>query len=589
MIYVYVPIYARNAVLSDETKNILAELADLASNATVKKWVANRFKKYLIEEYGSEIYSPREDDAAWVKEALDNGETVYYVSVSEDDYTRYKQYIKYLNTLPQKQVVGLSVADVVKRYDSFFKKQNADETEGVKTVYKFSNGYRVVELMTEKALQLEGKRMAHCIFKPEYWARIKFGLQRHFSLRDRQNDPHVTIEYNIEDNKVTQIKGYRDEKPRSQYYPMLVEFLESLTKHYKCVDYNELCIVSVGGKPTSLEEAIDNNLEMDGEVVVPPNYAVKNPNIGNIRSSRMVYVKYFQCNFITSLFSKEAIAVGSITCDYIESIQAPEIVLSTNNIRSITSIVADALSISGGKYGTIDSISCKENTSFERVIIDRINRCSVSSNVPLVINHSCIRYLYLCCMGTLVITNSKLVIHWDSVEKHRIQNSDITLLDSRVEQEVLFNSCNLKLQNSRCNNLVIENSSKSTLEVDRKSSIANLVIQGNVDNEFLSNIKRYSSRISQVSSSENNKRAILDAGFKFKLLKHEIKSCTSEVLSLSEKVNLISLALHTKISNIEDEVHAPQDLRSKDSLFPVYKIIPKNTWKPIDKYAYINF
>lgn len=525
MKYVYVPIYARNAILSDSTKNILVELESLATNNTVKKWVAGKLKKYLIEEYGSEIYQHENEHnhPAWVKEALANGETVYYVSVSKGDYEQYKEYVSFLNTVPQKQVTGLSVEDVSKRYASFVAKRDADKIEGVKTVYKFSNGYRVVELVTEKAVQLESRRMANCLVRHNYWDKIQKGTQRHFSLRDKRNDPHVLIEYNVANRKIGQIKGYANEQPNKRYFPMLVEFLEFLQANHLCGDYIELGIVFVNGQLTTLEDALPKGLELDS-VILPVSYGIRHPDVGDIKTRDEIYTNYFTCNSVGNFIAKNQIVLSEFCCHDVSSFQAPTVILANSDIERVGSILSEINVIirSNSRCGTIDNLSCVKASMVEKTVINRINKLTAKQEFG--INRSNIEYLGADYIKDLAIESSTVNIHWKNVERCTATRSNITLLNSNTKQNLLLRSCNTRLQNSKCNSITIANSKESRLLLDENSNILSLSIAGTLDKRFLQQIKKYSQRIGQIASELDNRDAIEEAGFKFKLLKQGIKA-----------------------------------------------------------------
>ena len=93
-----------------------------------------------------------------------------------------------------------------------------DEEEGVdyKTVLDFEDGFRFVQLLSEKAYTREGNLMRHCV--ASYYNRnVEI-----YSLRDAFNKPHCTIEKN------QQIKGKGNGDISPKYIHYVVEFLEFL-------------------------------------------------------------------------------------------------------------------------------------------------------------------------------------------------------------------------------------------------------------------------------------------------------------------------------------------------------------------------
>ncbi|MDC7221564.1 MAG: PcfJ domain-containing protein [Spirochaetales bacterium] len=85
---------------------------------------------------------------------------------------------------------------------------------GVETVLDFGDGFRFVKLISEESYKREGSLMRHCV--ASYYGRdVEI-----FSLRDRNNNPHCTIE------KDQQIKGKGNGDISPKYIDYVVRFLE---------------------------------------------------------------------------------------------------------------------------------------------------------------------------------------------------------------------------------------------------------------------------------------------------------------------------------------------------------------------------
>jgi hypothetical protein len=63
---------------------------------------------------------------------------------------------------------------------------------GTSRIMEYEDGVHVAELLTAKALAAEGSTMGHCV--GGYWRRVQSGDTRIVSVRDRNAQPHVTIE-----------------------------------------------------------------------------------------------------------------------------------------------------------------------------------------------------------------------------------------------------------------------------------------------------------------------------------------------------------------------------------------------------------
>nr|WP_250807868.1 PcfJ domain-containing protein [Neorhizobium tomejilense] len=94
-------------------------------------------------------------------------------------------------------------------------------------VMDLDDGYKVVRLMTPKALDLESARMQHCIgqggYDP-YLERPELGVH-FFSLRDRAGNPHVTLEAD-NDGELHQMQGKQNKPPLEKYVNRLLPFFK---------------------------------------------------------------------------------------------------------------------------------------------------------------------------------------------------------------------------------------------------------------------------------------------------------------------------------------------------------------------------
>ena len=109
-------------------------------------------------------------------------------------------------------------------YQSFAQRKGKEESDVNPTLYRFADGWKVVELRTEKALEREGDLMNHCV--GGYCEQVESGESRIFSLRDPDNKPHVTMEYSPEEKRFAQIYGPSNKKPEEYTRPYLIEFIE---------------------------------------------------------------------------------------------------------------------------------------------------------------------------------------------------------------------------------------------------------------------------------------------------------------------------------------------------------------------------
>ena len=109
-------------------------------------------------------------------------------------------------------------------YQSFAQRKGKEESDVNPTLYRFADGWKVVELRTKQALEREGDLMSHCV--GGYCDVVEQGESRIFSLRDSSNKPHVTMEYSPVKSRFAQIYGPSNKKPEEYTIPYLREFIE---------------------------------------------------------------------------------------------------------------------------------------------------------------------------------------------------------------------------------------------------------------------------------------------------------------------------------------------------------------------------
>tara|TARA_Y100001973_G_scaffold73279_1_gene106941 strand:- start:2751 stop:5162 length:2412 start_codon:yes stop_codon:yes gene_type:complete len=103
----------------------------------------------------------------------------------------------------------------------------AYETKEV--VYSFDSGFTIVKVPSQD-LETEGEFMGHCV--GSYCDHVSSGAVEIYSLRNRKNEPHATIEI-TRDGKVYQIKGKGNAAPVEKYRPMIKQWLQTTDFEYK--------------------------------------------------------------------------------------------------------------------------------------------------------------------------------------------------------------------------------------------------------------------------------------------------------------------------------------------------------------------
>lgn len=103
--------------------------------------------------------------------------------------------------------------------------EQEQDTSGYETkdvIFEFPDGYTIVRVTTPHDLQVEGQRMGHCV--GSYCDSVAAGASVVFSLRDRENLPHVTLDLN-RSGQLVQAKGKQDKAPVVKYQKYILDWL----------------------------------------------------------------------------------------------------------------------------------------------------------------------------------------------------------------------------------------------------------------------------------------------------------------------------------------------------------------------------
>jgi hypothetical protein len=97
-----------------------------------------------------------------------------------------------------------------------------DTDQDTELFMDLGDGTRIVKLLTKKAYEREGFLMRHCLggYQP--------GNTVIYSLRDDENNPHVTFEITKGDKSVQQVKGKGNGLIHPRYIHPTLKFLESM-------------------------------------------------------------------------------------------------------------------------------------------------------------------------------------------------------------------------------------------------------------------------------------------------------------------------------------------------------------------------
>ena len=149
-----------------------------------------------------------------------------------------------------------------------YKEDPTGDYQNKDVVYKFENGFTIVDVNTENDLEVEGDKMGHCV--GSYCDNVASGNTTIYSLRDPKNNPHATIEViptlplgrTRSRGRVDQIKGKGNAAPVEKYRPMIKQWLQTTEFSYESSpDY-----LNILSSDEILEKFVEGNLEKQAQL-----------------------------------------------------------------------------------------------------------------------------------------------------------------------------------------------------------------------------------------------------------------------------------------------------------------------------------
>jgi hypothetical protein len=238
-------------------QNIERELKKLAARAIhpqVKNWVMTVARNYIVNltdsevESEYEVYTPKrkkgvysdmpEPDQlpSWAQAAIGRGDDLHFFNPAQPRRRQLWQTVEnivdWFNTFPKddpaiNRLDRISFKQAQGQANTWRKEIDKNPWQHIKDrpqVYKeYGDGMKWVKMSSDMHLKREGQLMGHCIGGGSYTSGMRAGTSEFFSLRDSQNNPHITVETRVRGDvhEVYQMKGKQNGKAIAKYQPYL--------------------------------------------------------------------------------------------------------------------------------------------------------------------------------------------------------------------------------------------------------------------------------------------------------------------------------------------------------------------------------
>ena len=172
----------------------------------------NKYNKYI-----QEFHESNPIELEFIEKQLKD-----YLKDNQEDQTEIEKILDYLYSV-KPNISKIGYKTILEKTEKWHKKlqsvkikDNEIEWTDYEVILDYKDWFKIVQLKSKECYEREGKLMSHCV--ASYYGRNS----KIYSLRDKDNKPHCTIEEN------QQIKGKWNWKIDPKYIDYIVKFLEKI-------------------------------------------------------------------------------------------------------------------------------------------------------------------------------------------------------------------------------------------------------------------------------------------------------------------------------------------------------------------------
>jgi len=221
----------------------LAHSEDYGRSEKISSWIKSNLKNYLLREYPNlnRVTHVNPDDMQpWVQKALDKKD-LYDIIMTQDFRDQIYHVIDYFRANPDLNISRISVPEAIRQSERWTEELNKkasdkEDKTGLEEVRKYPDGFRWVKVTSAQSLDREGKLMKHCV--GTYCDQVSSGSTTIYSLRDKKNEPHCTVE--VRGSAVNQIKGKANGPVDDKYIKYVQDFVMKPVSGKQYTNINDL-------------------------------------------------------------------------------------------------------------------------------------------------------------------------------------------------------------------------------------------------------------------------------------------------------------------------------------------------------------
>ena len=445
----YIEILSRNVYFNPDVEEYLKEMIDRAANANVAKWIKSNYRSWLTNK--ARLFKMRQLPKNSPKWLVDKFGKEDIFEVSRPNLNNLSHVIDYLNTLTH-NVANMSVTEVFKQVDAWDEelKQKKNNKDGeIKVIKEYSSGYKWVQLLNEPSLKYEGDNMGHCV--GGYWTKVSSGNTNIYSLRDKKNIPHVTVEYSVPNKTIVQVRAKGNTKLPLKYDKLFLNFVN-----------------------TSLK-ILPSNLQDSGYIFIKVKGKTKLFNINNLPSGIVIDSLDIDFNFDELTFPDDLTIKHNLILMGCKFKSFPANLKVGGNLTIDSCVVNDfpnTVQVKGNVLIRDTKIKFPPNIIFNQHLDIRESECTISNNTTIKGNF----FAYydeeplpdnLTVLGNAILKYSKCT----SVGKNTVIKGDCDLAVTSIEEipKDFKVDGNLNLSGSKITKLNLDIDNKKDLDLSSTS------------------------------------------------------------------------------------------------------------------------
>jgi len=243
----------------------------------IGNWIARNLKNYLLRQHPVHPVDSRniistfgKQEGSWIQKAIDRNEELSIISLDTEFRNTVYHILEYFHAVtPQLNISRMTFQEAERQADEWTEEQNKkasdkEDKTGLEEVRKYPDGFRWVQVISKQSLDREGKLMKHCV--GSYCDQVSSGSTMIYSLRDKKNEPHCTVE--VQSNKVNQIKSKANGPVDGKYIKYAHDFIMKPVSGKQYTEVNDLRnigLIEVGSKYYDINN-LPENLHVKGDL-----------------------------------------------------------------------------------------------------------------------------------------------------------------------------------------------------------------------------------------------------------------------------------------------------------------------------------